>query len=319
MSNRQIQWEKARTANVDPLKPIIVVDIGGTRAKFGLVANGKPLDHYREVPIAGIRTETPLENLKELITSFASSVPTDFAAVILTVPGFIDRDFDRILQSNNVPELEGHLLATELTEILGRPVVLERDTFLLLQGECIAGAAAGVNDVAGIFFGTGIGAAYLQEGQPFRGGGWAMEIGHVPMTSTRRDLAGARYPNLEVCASGRALAEIANKYDVPLVSVFSSTENVAGLDREIEELVRLQAFAVSGLLATLSPSVVLIGGGVVSMEGYPWERLVEIVANHAPLPSSVLLIDIRRAELGWQSVLYGAAAALRDNLTATVR
>ena len=98
-----------------------------------------------------------------------------------TVPGFIDRDFDTVLHTANIPELSGIRLASELALELGVPVRLERDVVLQLLGESIAGAVLHEREVLAVYIGTGVGAAYLGENGIFRGGGWALEIGHMPL------------------------------------------------------------------------------------------------------------------------------------------
>ena len=106
------------------------------------------------------------------------------STLVATVPGFVDRDFDTVLHAANVPELNGLQLASELRQALGLPVLLERDVVLQLLGESAAGAVRGRCEVLAIYIGTGIGAAYLGEQGIFRGGGWALEIGHIPVLSS---------------------------------------------------------------------------------------------------------------------------------------
>ncbi|WKL33090.1 ROK family protein [Sinorhizobium meliloti] len=68
-----------------------------------------------------------------------------------------------------------------MASTLSVPVQLERDVVLQLLGESASGAIANECEVLAVYFGTGIGAAYLGENGIFRGGGWALEIGHMPV------------------------------------------------------------------------------------------------------------------------------------------
>jgi hypothetical protein len=51
----------------------------------------------------------------------------------------------------------------ELARETGIPVILERDAVLALMGEYAAGGCRGAKSVLGFFFGTGVGASYLEK------------------------------------------------------------------------------------------------------------------------------------------------------------
>ena len=210
-------------------------------------------------------------------------------------------------------------LASGLARALGLPVWLERDVVLLLLGERAAGAARGEDHVLGIFFGTGIGAAYLGErGEPFRGGGWALEIGHMPFRGEGRQLSRQTIDTLKACACGRAVQGLADASGVPVGQLFAASGRSAGLVAALDELVRDQAFCVGAAMAMMSPRVVVLGGGIADMPGYPRERLVALIEAHSPLPAAVGRLDIRWARLGWEAALYGAGDLVRAGTRAPV-
>lgn len=310
MSDVLLNWERAKETGIGQNSSLVVVDIGGTRIKLGGILNRTPIDSVEQFYVEGVRHGDIVENLANCIEDFRKKNSFNLDGVIVTVPGFIDRDFDRVLKCDNVRELEDRLLATELTRILKVPVVLERDSVLLLKGEYSAGAAQHQEDLAGIFIGTGIGASYLQSGNPFRGGGWALEMGHIPVWPNMQNLQSAGNRTLEDYCSGAELSQIAKKYGVSIESMFSLTTDNSDFSTDLDLIVRLHAFAVSAVIAMFSPRVILVGGGVVSMDGYPFDRLKDLVALQAPLVDSQMPADVRQAVLGWESVLYGAAAFL---------
>jgi allose kinase len=284
----------------------IVVEIGGTSVKIGFAEGARPHGFTRTSPTAGIRVADPIAALAALIGSASAEAGLSPGRVVATVPGFIDLDRDRVLAAANVPELNGRRLATELSAALGLDVVLERDVVLQLLGECRNGVAVGETHVLAVYFGTGIGAAYLADGSIFRGGGWAMELGHAPVHGQGRSLPGLRADSLEVYASGRTLSALAQAHGLPVGSLFSA----AGPDLRaaLDALVRDQAFAVATAIALLSPRVVVIGGGVVDMVDYPRNALAAAIAAHLPLPQSIRPLDLRWATLGWQAAIWGAIA-----------
>ena len=163
-------------------------------------------------------------------------------------------------------------------------MVLERDSVLLLKGEYSVGAAQHQEDVAGIFIGTGIGASYLQSGHPFRGGGWALEIGHIPVWSNLQNLQSSRNQTLEDYCSGAELRQIAKKYGVSIDSLFSLTTDNSDFSTDLDLTLRLHAFAVfNNNICNFPKSDLGRWGCVVSMGGYPFDRLRELVMVQAPL------------------------------------
>jgi allose kinase len=234
-------------------------------------------------------------------------------AIVAAVPGFIDTDDDHILYAANIMSLNGRRLGTELSQLVGSPVLLERDAVLALTGEVLAGAAQDEDHVLGIFFGTGIGAAFMDGGKPFRGAGWALEIGLMPFYGQGQVLEGTRTDCLEAYASGRALQEIAERYGVAIDGIFRAAETNPPLAGELALFVRYQAFAVGVAVAMVSPATVVLGGGVLDMDSFPRETLRELIVNHSPVAETGRAIDLRWCQHGWLAVLHGARAVVAEH------
>jgi allose kinase len=156
------------------------------------------------------------------------------ASVVATVPGFIGKDFDTVLHTANFPELEGIRLGTELASKLGVPVRLERDVVLQLLGESVAGAVAQQSEVLAVYLGTGVGAAYLGKDGISRGGGWALEIGHMPVY---RPDDGGRPKRAETYASGARLVELVSDYELPVADLFAAVGQRPSLGERLDEIV----------------------------------------------------------------------------------
>ena len=285
--------------------PIAVIEIGGTSVKIGFADAGGPAGFTRTCPTAQIRVADPVGALAALVRDAGRDAGLAPAQAVATVPGFIARDFDTVLHAANVPELVGLRLASGLAQALGMPVALERDVVLQLLGECRAGAVLGERHVLAIYIGTGIGAAYMGEGSVFRGGGWALEIGHMPLHGLGHTLPGMMPDQLEAYASGRALVALAERHGVPVPALFTAAGD-AGLRAALAAVIRDQALAIASAVALLSPKIVLLGGGVVDMAGYPRDRLATAIAARFPLPAAVQTLDLRWASLGWRAAIWGA-------------
>lgn len=293
-------------------EPVLVIDIGGTHIKFGYAQAGQPLDYRKRVPTRVLSTRDPIDALATMVEQAAAETGLQPRTVVVAVPGFIDSDNDRILHAENVRALNGRRLGSELGERVGCTVRLERDAVLALTGEMQAGAARDARHVLGVFFGTGIGAAYMDRGMPFRGAGWALEIGLAPFPGGEVPGAVEAHQDpdaptqLEIYASGRALQHVADRYGVAIAEVFHAARHDVDLAAELDRFVRHQAMAVGMAVAMVSPATIVLGGGVIEMEGYPKATLSRLIERFAPIAQTGRAIDLRWAEHGWAAMLYGA-------------
>jgi predicted NBD/HSP70 family sugar kinase len=233
--------------------------------------------------------------------------------IVSTVPGFIDADEDRILCAGNVPQLNNRRLASEWTTLIGIPVILERDSVLSLIGESLAGGSQGADTVLGLFFGTGVGAAFLDHGKPFRGAGWALEVGSMAFRSERAKVDTNRSDCLEAYVSGRVLEIIADLHSTPIETLFVVKDHNEKLARDLEAFVHDQAFAVATIVAMFSPQVLLLGGGVCAMSGFPRQQLASMIEGASPFAKIGRAMDVRWATLGWSSVLHAAPYAANEH------
>ncbi|MCA9840166.1 MAG: ROK family protein, partial [Trueperaceae bacterium] len=285
---------------------ILVIDMGGTNAKFGAIHQGQHLSNTKQVATKELRSGDPVLNLARLIGQIAKELGIKPDAVVSSVPGFLDPDRDLVRFAGNIPELNGRRLATELRELTGIPVILERDAIISLRGEWRAGAGKGVKNLLGLFFGTGVGGAFLQEGIAFRGGGFSLEIGNMPFKGEGRELSGMRTDCLEAYVSGRVLRDIAERYTVPIQEVFLSLDLKKGLGAEMNDFINNQAIAIGIAFSLFSPDRVVLGGGICEMPGFPVAHLSKLVAANSTVREMGVELDLRPASLGWEAVLHGA-------------
>ncbi|PKW13259.1 ROK family protein [Saccharopolyspora spinosa] len=163
----------------------IAVDVGGTEMKAALVTvdrdTARPLRHTRRPTPRGAdgaaTADLVVEAVAEAVSDLRSGADV-VDAVGVVVPGVVDEVrgvgvFSANLGWRDVP------LRDRLAARIGLPLGFGHDVRASGLAEVRFGAARGMRDVVVLPIGTGIAAAMVLDGQPYAGGGFAGEIGHV--------------------------------------------------------------------------------------------------------------------------------------------
>ena len=258
-----------------------------------------------------LRVSDPVEAMAGLLVGYAEAHGLEPQAAVLGVPVSPDRDLDKVLSSPNIPQLEGIFFATELGNRLGYPVYLERDIALLLLGEYRAGAAQKADSALGIFFGTGVGAAMLMKGKPYRGHSVGLEIGHIPIRGEGKVCVCGNTDCLEAYASGHTLVELSTVSGIPVEGLFLRRRESASLGRALKQFIYDHAYATATAINLFDPELCVIGGGIPQMAAYPRELFTATVMEPLRRPYPRETVRLAWAELGSGASLYGALEVLR--------
>lgn len=285
----------------------VVVDLGGTHLRLGHLTPHGPSEDEHKLSTERLRENEPVGFLAETITAYAHARRIEVSAVVIGVPFTPDRHLTTAVSSPNIRNLEGVPLTTRLGEVLGCPVRLERDINLLLLGEWRAGTARNALTVFGMFVGTGVGGCYLENGVPFRGAtGAALELGHIPIRAEGARCGCGNVDCLEAYACGRVLTELAAKVGADVGTIFRAADCHPGLPERLERFVDDLARALSTGVNLFHPEMALVGGGVLEMPGFPYERFTQTFYRHLRRPVPAETIKLVRARLGSRASLYGA-------------
>ena len=274
---------------VTGLGTLIVVEIGGTAVKIGFAVAGQPDAFIRTFPTARIREVDPAAALVRLVREASHAAGLEPEQAIVTVPGFIDTDFDRVLFAANVPELNGRRLATEPRRALGMAVQLERDVVLQLLGECRRGIAAGETHVLAS---TSAPALALRTSPTARCS--AAAAGHSNSVTSRR----LRPPPGRSCVERRAPGRRPRRGALSRRRAFADP---AGSPPPSTTSSGARRSPSPPPPSSSRPRVILIGGGVPEMPGFPGDTLARRVPAALPAPYRGSPPEIRWARLGWRA------------------
>lgn len=155
----------------------IGIDIGGT--KCAVVLGGT------EGIVKKIAFSTT--NCKDTLAKIMDSVAEmgEAEAIGISSGGPLDAPRGIIISPPNLPGWDNIHITELLYERFGIPAYLQNDANACALAEWRFGAGRGVNNMAFLTFGTGLGAGLILDGRLYDGiGGMAGEIGHVRLTDS---------------------------------------------------------------------------------------------------------------------------------------
>jgi len=306
-------------------------DLGGTKM-LAVVYD----DRFR--PLARLRKRTRGHDgvkggMKRMAATISEALDAagvggdQLAGIGVGCPGPLDLDRGIVLETPNLGWKNAKVRA-ELEKVFGCPAVIANDVDAGTYGEYRFGAARGARCALGVFPGTGIGGGAVYEGTILRGRkGSALEIGHIPVIRGGALCGCGRRGCLETVAGrlavSAAAAAAAYRGEAPKLLELSGTDvgairsgplakAIAGGDVAVESIVREAArtvgWAMAGVVNTLAPDRVVLGGGLV--EEMPDLYREEVVAglDGQVMPSFKGTYKVVVAKLGDDATVKGAAA-----------
>ncbi|MCR4405495.1 MAG: ROK family transcriptional regulator [Anaerolineae bacterium] len=257
--------------------------------------------------------------------------PEQVVGIGLGVPGPVRHEMGTVIFPPIMPGWHGFPLRDRLEKELGTAVYLDNDANLGALGEWAHGAGQGVDNLAYIKVGTGIGCGLLIDGQIYRGqSGSAGEIGHITIDENGPPCRCGNYGCLESMAAGPAIAHRAQ------LAIKAGQETMLSKAKPVEEItaadvsraasqgdpLSLQLFheagrhigvALAGLINLFNPKLVIIGGGVARAGDVLLEPIRRSVQSHG-LRTAVENCQIVQAQLGREATALGAVTLVLEKM-----
>jgi len=305
----------------------IGIDVGGTKVLGGVVSpTGEILaTARRDTPREGGKALT--QTIADVATELSDTYPVDSIGV--SAAGFISSDRQTILATPNIAGWNGVNLVNELTQIIGKRIVLENDANSAAWGEFKFGAGRGRNDLMMLTLGTGVGGGLILDGSVFRGAfGIGAELGHIRLVPDGHLCGCGVRGCLEQYASGSALMRHAREAisaspDLARNLLARGDGTLEGLKghhitdaARDEDPVALAAFnTMAGYLGTgiatlctvIDPSCIVLGGGVIDAGEIFLAPTRKAALSMIPFSGKHPYPEIVPAELGNNAGLVGVA------------
>jgi len=290
-------------------KYVIGIDIGGTHFRVGMVDENKQLYNFvRESSSIFYNGANPVEILIEYLKTFIenNAKKDELLSISIGFPSTISKDRRVVYSTPNLNVFSNVDVVTPLEEAFNVPIFINKDVNYLLQYEIVQRNVADLGIIIGIFIGTGYGNSVYINGQFLIGkNGVATELGHIPVAHVT-DICGCGNEGcIETIASGRKLEEIRKKYfpETSISEIFLRHRE----DPILLDFVDMLTIPVATEINIFDPDLVIIGGGVVNMEGFPREYFESCIYKHTRKPYPAQNLNISYSLEDKKAGVMGAA------------
>ena len=321
-------------------KPVIGMDMGGTKILAGVVsAEGKVLGTAKRATKPEGGPDKVIERMVKTANDAVKAAGLELKDIFglgTGAPGPLDPVRGVVLYTPNLPGWENVPLAKRLSEGLGVPAFIENDVNLGTLGEWALGAGQGVNDLVGIFVGTGIGGGLVLDGALRQG--WrkvCAEIGHMILLAEGPICGCGNRGCLESLASRTAIErdiwagikagreslipEIMGQDNRARMTSGALAEAWQRGDPLVREVIGRSQFylglSVASLVNLIDPELIVLGGGVVEALGEEYVEPIRAVAYQNFINKrNAKDVKIVPAQLGDLAGVLGAATWARQQL-----
>ena len=314
----------------------ICLDVGGTKV-LGAIFDEKDQIIYRlkkrsksggneANDVEGVIVSVVEEMLKE------TGIKKDqINAVASCAPGVIDQDKGIVLFTPNLP-WRNYDMKKSMEKKLGLPFFVGNDVNLGVLGEYKYGCAQGYKNVVGFFVGTGMGGGLILNGKLFTGNQFkGAEYGHMILDPEGPLCNCGQRGCLEAFSSKQGMSSYIRQQvsrgresmmaEAVADGVFRSKtlkkallEGDAVAMEAVDRACHYLAVATGNMINTISPDLVVYGGGVIEAEGDIFLEKILAEVDRYCMPSIRKTVELKNAALGDDSVVYGCLALIEQNM-----
>ena len=291
------------------MRKVVGVDIGGTNIRIGVVDEELHLSHFEKTSSAFLRDTDSSQKLVGYLQSYLERYAlTDIEAIRIGVPSMVGRDRDYVYRAPNLGGLVEVKLATLLSNALHLSVAVDRDVnhLLLYDIHELALDKKREKTILGFYIGTGLGNPIWLNGKIYRGKhGVAGELAHIPLYGQDIPCPCGGRGCVEMLASGRALERLQQRHfpDTPIEEIFT----YHGDSEPIQHFIETLSYPLATEITIIDPDLIVLSSGVVGMNNFPKNRLIEEVKKRVKHPVPAEDLEYIFPETGHENGVIGAA------------
>ena len=311
----------------------ICLDVGGTKV-LGAIFNENDEIMYRLKKRSkdGGDTSSDVEKvIVDVVEEMIKESGIDrkkINAIASCAPGVIDQETGVVLFTPNLP-WRNYDMRASMEKKFGVPFYVGNDVNLGVLGEYKFGAARGYKNVVGFFVGTGMGGGLILNGSLFTGNQFkAAEYGHMILDPEGPLCNCGQRGCLEAFSSKQGMSAYIRQQvsrgrksllaDDVTEGVFRSKRLKKALKEKddvaveaVDRACHYLAIATGNMINTISPDLVLYGGGVIEALGDTFLKKILKEVDLYCMPQIRSTVELKTASLGDDSILYGDLALIK--------
>ena len=311
----------------------ICLDVGGTKV-LGAIFNEKDEIIYRlkkrskSGGSGSADVEKVIIDVVEEMISESGIDRKQLNAIASCAPGVIDQEKGIVLFTPNLPWRD-YDIASAMRKKFGVPFCVGNDVNMGVLGEYHFGAGRGYRNIVGFFVGTGMGGGLVLNGSLYTGHLFkAAEYGHMIMDPEGPLCNCGQRGCLEAFSSKQGMSAYIRQQvgrgresvmaDAVTEGVFRSKRLVKAIEAKdavameaVDRACHWLAVATGNMINTISPDLVLYGGGVIEAMGDLFLSKILSEVDRYCLPQIRSTVELKCASLGDDSILYGGLAMIK--------
>ena len=267
------------------MKYYISFEAGGTSIRFAILDEALNVIQFEKISTRDFNASADTfavlcDSLDGMIASVGKE---NVLAICSSWASMLDLDCRVLLSTPNIRGFDNFPIADRLEERFSLPAIIVRDCNSLLLYEIWKQKLDPQGIIMGAFLGTGLGNAMCINNELYNGAnGACCELGHIPVRGVDGTCVCGKQGCIEVICSGKQLHRMAEeKYKVPIFEIFLKHLN----EEDVYNVVRFSAIAIATEITILDPKYMVIGGGVLSIPGFPFERFEAEIRNNLRFPN----------------------------------
>ncbi|MER8974154.1 MULTISPECIES: ROK family transcriptional regulator [unclassified Mesorhizobium] len=289
---------------------IAAVDLGGAKVRVALTDLACQIFAEETAPTDPRGGQFIVDQIVDLALQAAERhriSRTKIRLAVIGVPGAPDKKTGRVLLAPNIAGFGTMNVVRAFENAFGFHVVIENDVNLAVLGENWQGCGRGIDNLAFIALGTGIGSGLMVGGNLVRGASNAAgEMGFLPIGADPFAPTSLCAGAFERVVATNAMVERYAALTGNIVNVPTIFHSALAGDRHaatvLDETARYLAQGIVAIAAIANPQKVVLGGSI-GLRPEILLRVRDLLPRCFPYP-----IAVEASELGSRAALIGAAA-----------
>ncbi len=221
-------------------------------------------------------------------------------------------------------------ITSQLREQLSIPVYLDNGAKAMAMGEALFGAGRGVNYLAVLLVGTGVGCGIVINSNIFRGyANNAGEFGHTTLNVDGPQCRCGSRGCMEVYLGANNIIsryvslisenkpEIENQIDFVKYIISQANAGIPEAIQIVDETIKYLGVSIANVINVINPELLLLGGWSGLLFGGNYLDKIKLVVEQYALKQSLAKTKIGLCQLGYGSVSKGAASLVLEHFFKT--